>query len=677
MVAAVWRQGTNREFAEGREGSAPSPAVFGNVQDGRAVCGGAMRARTGSGVLAALFEGICRPRGHAAEHPLWSHVRAESQATACMLAEEWNVPTGSASHTKSNCKVSIEPETHHCKEVPASPIAIESRREPNHSGGSQQKRREDQRQQELPSFRETESEQSVTGGGSGALGALQDPDRSDPEGMAVRCLQLELEKVRLQLECERVALRRAEIEQSSRSPSMSGTNDRRHTGIDGVAQCAKMLKAYRLPCDADVPMWFDEVEKLFSSFQVPEENGVHLIMPALSERVRYMLCSLSEEECVEYEIVKRAVLNELKLTPAEYLDRFQKVTKKREETWAQFASRARTYFAYYLQSRNADTKEAVAELMVADRMKASLGPEGLEYVLLREGEKWFKPVEVAKVLETFEEAKGKGRATKTVGVPTAPPLARQTGIEKANVRCYICRGQGHVARDCPQASSKEQQAKLTTLPPPEQERVLSARMEVFERSAGSGRSKLELIPITCGGITTEAVLDTDSEITVIREGILPQRVKDSSGAVRLQSAFGKTIQATLATLPIALNYPGGVGQPQKVDLVCAITDQLADGVNCLLSKEDWELLHAQEDNGSERESVTHVVSAVGLRSEPWRSGFRAPGIPVKTGTGSGVLAALFEGICRPRGHAAEHPLWSHVRAESQATACLLAEEWNV
>ncbi|XP_037501449.1 serpin B4 [Rhipicephalus sanguineus] len=87
----------NREFAEGREGSAPSPAVFGSVQDGRVVCGGAMRARipvktrTGSEALAALFEGICRPRGHTAEYPLWCHVRAESQATACLLAEEWNV----------------------------------------------------------------------------------------------------------------------------------------------------------------------------------------------------------------------------------------------------------------------------------------------------------------------------------------------------------------------------------------------------------------------------------------------------------------------------------------------------------------------------------------------------------------------------------------------------------
>ncbi|KAL1421861.1 hypothetical protein MTO96_022638 [Rhipicephalus appendiculatus] len=180
---------------------------------------------------------------------------------------------------------------------------------------------EDRRQQELQSFGETECLASVTEGASGALGAPQDPSRPDPEVMAVRRLELELEKVRLQLECERVALRRAELEHSSRRSSVSESDERRHNGIDEVAQCAKMLKAYRLPCDADVPMWFDEVEKLFSSFQVPEGNRVHLIMPVLSERVRYLLCSLSEEECADYETVKRAVLNELQLTPAEYLER--------------------------------------------------------------------------------------------------------------------------------------------------------------------------------------------------------------------------------------------------------------------------------------------------------------------------------------------------------------------
>ncbi|KAM7304834.1 nose resistant to fluoxetine protein 6 [Ixodes scapularis] len=161
-------------------------------------------------------------------------------------------------------------------------------------------------------------------------------------------------------------------------------------------------------------------------FLVPDSSPVHLIMPVLTERVRYLLRSLGQDDCLDYESVKRAVLSELKLTPAEYLDRLDRAAKRKGETWAQFASRVRTYFTYYLQVRGADTKETVTELMVADRIKASLSTDGLEYVRLREGENWLKPVEVARVLQTYEQAKGKGRATKQEYVP-----AEQSGTGRS------------------------------------------------------------------------------------------------------------------------------------------------------------------------------------------------------------------------------------------------------
>ncbi|XP_070390817.1 uncharacterized protein [Dermacentor albipictus] len=484
--------------------------------------------------------------------------------------------------------------------------------------------REGQRRQELQRVGETESETSDTEMDSEAQGAAQSPSTTDPEAMAVRRLELELEKVRLQLECERIALRRVELEQSSRPPSVSEGSDRRGAITDGIAQCAKVLKAYRLPCDADVPIWFEEVEKLFSSFQVPEHSRVHLIMPALTERVRYLLRSLNDEECTDYETVKKAVLDELKLTPAEYLGRFEKASKRKEETWAQFASRARTYLAYYLQSRTANTKEAMTELMVADRMKASLSSEALEYVLLREGEDWFKPVEVAKVLETFEQAKGKGRATKPAATASLPQRAKLAGPQRTNLRCHVCHIQGHLARDCPKASDKEPQGKPPTVqkqrvqkvavvseePPPEQERVPSARVHVVAQNASSGRSKLDLIPIMCGDIATEAVLDTGSEITVVRKSMLPIDLQEPSRTVRLESAFGNTIRAKLATLPVGMHRPGAVIQPQRMDLVCAVTDELANGVDCLLSKEDWELLRAQEKEEFGEENIPRA----GVRS---------------------------------------------------------------
>ncbi|XP_075526211.1 uncharacterized protein LOC142557890 [Dermacentor variabilis] len=480
---------------------------------------------------------------------------------------------------------------------------------------------EGQRRQELQRVGETESETSDTEMDSEAQGAAQAPSTTDPEAMAVRRLELELEKVRLQLECERIALRRVELERSDRPPSVSEGSDRRGAITDGIAQCAKVLKAYRLPCDADVPIWFDEVEKLFASFQVPAHSRVHLIMPALTERVRYLLRSLNDEECTDYETVKKAVLDELKLTPAEYLGRFEKASKRKEETWAQFASRARTYLAYYLQSRHANTKEAMTELMVADRMKASLSSEALEYVLLREGEEWFKPVEVAKVLETFEQAKGKGRATKPAATASLTQQAKLASPQRTNLKCHVCHIQGHLARDCPKASNKEQQGKAPTVqkqrvqkvavvseePLPEQERVLSARVEILAQHASSGRSKLDLIPIMCGDIATEAVLDTGSEITVVRKSMLPVVLQEPSGTVRLESAFGKTIRANLATLPVGMHRPGAVIQPQRIDLVCAVTDELAKGVDCLLSKEDWELLQAQEKDEFGRESIPRVL----------------------------------------------------------------------
>ncbi|KAL3211781.1 hypothetical protein MRX96_036258 [Rhipicephalus microplus] len=121
-------------------------------------------------------------------------------------------------------------------------------------------------------------------------------------------------------------------------------------------------------------------------------------MSALTDRVRYLLRNLNPEESADYESVKAAVLTELKLSPAEYLQRFERAVKRKEETWAQFASRVKTYFSYYLQVREADSVEVMAELMVADRIKSGLSTDGLEYVRLREGEGWLRPTEIAKVL---------------------------------------------------------------------------------------------------------------------------------------------------------------------------------------------------------------------------------------------------------------------------------------
>ncbi|XP_049271257.1 uncharacterized protein LOC125758274 [Rhipicephalus sanguineus] len=416
-------------------------------------------------------------------------------------------------------------------------------------------------------------------------------------------LELEIQRLNLQIEYEKLLQTRMNAERLSGTLSNSGseTGDQRRWCFDSVQQCAKVLKGFRLPSDADVPLWFEEVEKLFATYRVPNESRVHLVIPALTERVRYLLRNLNPEESADYEAVKAAVLTELKLSPAEYLQRLERAVKRKEETWAQFASRVRTYFSYYLQVREADTVEVMAELMVADRIKSGLSMEGLEYVRLREGEGWLRPTEIAKVLQTFEQAKGKGRASKQPTVEMGQKPA--TRVEKGALKCHLCHGSGHFAKECPKASDKENDPKKATEPKRKVQKViltheteieipngvLSAKVKSLKHE-GEGTNKVQLIPVSCAGTAADAILDTGSEVTVIRESLLPRSLIEPCGTVRLVSAFGKTIEARLATLPVKLNSPRVVTQPQSVDLLCALTDELVEGTDCLLTEEDWKLL---------------------------------------------------------------------------------------
>lgn len=114
----------------------------------------------------------------------------------------------------------------------------------------------------------------------------------------------------------------------------------------------------------------------------------------------------------------------------------------------------------------------------------------------------------------------------------------------------------------------------------------------------------------CGGARVSAVLDTGSEVTVMRTSVVPPELLEPSGTIKLVSAFGQEQTAKLAELPISLRREGEVGLSSPMSLLSAVTDQLALRIDFLLSMEGWELL-----------SGVKAVSAcppVGSTAEPQR-----------------------------------------------------------
>ncbi|CAN8014524.1 unnamed protein product, partial [Ixodes persulcatus] len=163
---------------------------------------------------------------------------------------------------------------------------------------------------------------------------------------------------------------------------------------------------------------------------------------------------------------------------------------------------------------------------------------------------------------------------------------------------FRCHEEGHMAKQCPRLKGKEgprkpengsnfkvQAVTVADEEPLEKGNILTAKVEMRNSSSNISRSQLQPVQLVCGDIQIEAVLDTGSEITVMRESLVPEALRDPSGTVKLMSAFGETIQAKLATLPIEASDIGTVKEPQRIELVCALTNQLAKGVDCLLSKE--------------------------------------------------------------------------------------------
>ncbi|KAH9384106.1 hypothetical protein HPB48_026092 [Haemaphysalis longicornis] len=86
-----------------------------------------------------------------------------------------------------------------------------------------------------------------------------------------------------------------------------------------------------------------------------------------------------------------------------------------------------------------------------------------------------------------------------------------------------------------------------------------------------------------------------------------------SGSIRLVPAFGESINARVVSLPVSLRQAMSVVGSPKVQLLCAVTNNIAEGLDCLLSREDWELLTKCHPNREANSTAETFASSSGDR----------------------------------------------------------------
>ena len=306
-------------------------------------------------------------------------------------------------------------------------------------------------------------------------------------------------EVREQLEQKRMAnelelgLRRVELE-SQRNHATRQESE----GLDRVRSRAAQAKlfgdamrsaAVKLSTDPlELLPFFENVERVFRTLEVPDYLRADLIRPYLNERAVKLLSQLDATQQSDYKSVKDYLIQQFRLSPRFFLDKFNGITRQHDETARSFISRLKTLLSYYLKSRNVRSFDQLVSLLVSDRYKSILTDDCLNHVLSIEATKdvgWLDCDALADVVDNYYANRIKGRpAAASVG---QKPLYRSTlnsnsnrsvnnrGVEQgrnvnvaqaqhsgsttvkktigenkpSGIVCWHCNGVGHTKAGCP------------------------------------------------------------------------------------------------------------------------------------------------------------------------------------------------------------------------------------
>ncbi|GFW45435.1 CCHC-type domain-containing protein [Trichonephila clavipes] len=302
----------------------------------------------------------------------------------------------------------------------------------------------------------------------------------------------------------------------------------------------------------------------------------------LGDKVSNLLVNLGEEELKDYQSLKQVVLKEYEPSPKICLENFRKAKRNSDETFSQFSSRLTSMWLYYCKLREANDFESVNQLIVADKMFEMLDSETATHIGVLQGEEWYKPRNLGKQCDIFYASKGKSydeperakwndsKRRSFNGSWGKQPFGKKK-TDKFSSRRNFDKGVDNKRLNVNKVSTEGTELEDGTV---------TARADLLGKVIPRGAiedklSKLVKTSISVDGKLVHALVDSGTEITVIKKDLVPGISVEGASTIYLKGIFGPAVKCPLVYVPIGLATGGQVNVVhQQVLYVLLVEDVL-------------------------------------------------------------------------------------------------------
>jgi len=132
----------------------------------------------------------------------------------------------------------------------------------------------------------------------------------------------------------------------------------------------------------DLPSWFNMVDNVWSTFEVPVDLRSKLIIPKLTLHAKSLITRLSIDDQNDYEKLQNFLLKQCQLGSRKYRAKFLHANKNLGKTWISYTFRLKNLFTYYTNTRDVSTFDDLFDMCVYDKLSDTLPISTLKHVLV-------------------------------------------------------------------------------------------------------------------------------------------------------------------------------------------------------------------------------------------------------------------------------------------------------